>query len=495
LQFLISMSEPHMVIVGGGLAGLATGCYARLNGWRTTIVEHNLALGGVCTAWQRGPYTIDGCIHWLTGGPFMQVYRELGIIPPVEIRPLRQFATYRHVADGTEIQVGDDLRRLGLALSALAPEDVAEIERLIEACDRMATLNPGLDAPPELATVRDRLRRLWEMRSGLGTLMHYRRTLGDWRRSQLNSERLGRFFSRLVPDEAPVFFLLFLLGYLARGQLSRPQGGAAAFRDALIERYRALGGESLLATTVEEIVVQRDRACGVRLTDGTIIDANVVVSTSSGPETVLRLLGGHYGAEATRRRLETWKLFQPIVIVSCGVSRDMSDYPATLLLDGIEPVPAGGHDNPLLTIRIFNDEPRVAPPGHTVVQVLAQTSYDWWARCGSSYQAQKEVVAESLLGRLEPYLPGLRASVQMTDVVTPLTFWRNARSWRGAYEGWMPSPEAFFGHIPKTLPGLEDFFMAGQWVEPGGGIPTALMSGRQLVQILCQRAHRTFRPT
>ena len=63
---------------GGGLAGLSTGCYGRVNGWRTTIVEHNLALGGVCTAWRREPYTVDGCIHWLTGGPFMKIYNELG---------------------------------------------------------------------------------------------------------------------------------------------------------------------------------------------------------------------------------------------------------------------------------------------------------------------------------------------------------------------------------------------------------------------------------
>ena len=63
------MKDRHIVIIGGGLAGLSAGCYARASGFRTTIVEHNLALGGVCTAWTRGPYTIDGCIQWLTGAP------------------------------------------------------------------------------------------------------------------------------------------------------------------------------------------------------------------------------------------------------------------------------------------------------------------------------------------------------------------------------------------------------------------------------------------
>ena len=76
----------HLLIVGGGVAGLSAGCYAQRSGFRTTIVEHNLALGGVCTAWHRGPYTIDGCIHWLTGGPFIRRSggRLTGHPPPVQ---------------------------------------------------------------------------------------------------------------------------------------------------------------------------------------------------------------------------------------------------------------------------------------------------------------------------------------------------------------------------------------------------------------------------
>jgi NADPH-dependent 2,4-dienoyl-CoA reductase/sulfur reductase-like enzyme len=47
-----TMTHPHLIIVGGGLAGLSAGCYALRSGFRVTIVEHNLALGGVCTAWR-----------------------------------------------------------------------------------------------------------------------------------------------------------------------------------------------------------------------------------------------------------------------------------------------------------------------------------------------------------------------------------------------------------------------------------------------------------
>jgi phytoene dehydrogenase-like protein len=65
----------------------------------------------------------------------------------------------------------------------------------------------------------------------------------------------------------------------------------------------------------------------------------------------------------------------------------------------------------------------------------------------------------------------------MVDLATPLTFWNMAHAWRGAYEGWMPSAGAFFGHVKQALSGLTGVHMAGQWVEPGGGVPMAVMSG------------------
>ena len=54
------------------------------------------------------------------------------------------------------------------------------------------------------------------------------------------------------------------------------------------------------------------------------------------------------------------------------------------------------------------------------------------------------------------------------------------------------TPQMLRVRVEKTLPGLENFYMAGQWVEPGGGIPPAIYSGRQVVQILCHRDGRPF---
>jgi phytoene desaturase len=484
-------TAPRLLIIGGGLAGLSAGCYALRSGFRPTIVEHNLALGGVCTAWQRPPYTIDGCIHWLTGGVFSRTYDELGILDRVPLRTLAHFATYENAAAGFEVAITRDLDALTRSLVELSPADTAEIERLRDAARQFVEFEPPFDAP-ELATLRERLHTLWEARGALGSVLHFRTSVGEWSRERLVSEGLRRFFTHLVPESAPALVLLMVLGYLERGYLSRPVGGTAAFRDALVHAYRSEGGEVVLPATVDEVLVEGGRACGVRLADGRMLEADYVLSTSSAPETVLRLLGGRFDAEATRERLARWKLFDPIVLASFGVEQSYRDVPALRIIDGIAPFEVGGRKNEYLCVRVCNDDPSFAPPGHSVIQAMLQTDYDWWATRGSHYNSEKDAVAETALTALEPHFPGLRSAVRLRDVATPLTYWSMARSWRGAYEGWVPTPEALFSHPKKTLHGLGGFYMAGQWVEPGGGVPTAVLSGRQAIQLLCADAARPF---
>ena len=479
------MNNRTLVIVGGGLAGLSAGCYAAASGYRTTVVEHNLALGGVCSAWPRGPYVVDGCIHWLTGGPFMNLYEELGILPAVKLRTLEQWVTWRDTRDGTTITVTRDLARLARDLRSIAPEDGREIDQLMEEAELFADLNPHLDRPAEITPLREQLLAFWEMRGAIGMMAHYRNPMRVWANERLRSEPLRLFFSRIMPEEAPAMMLLMVLGYLKRGWLSRPVGGTAAFRDALASSYRRLGGEAILHATVDEILVDGGRARGVRLDDGTILAADAVVSTSSMPETTLRLLGGRYEAAATRERIQRWKMFQPIVLASFGVSLPLKDLPAMLLADGLAPFRIGDTANDHLYLRICNDDAALAPPGHSVVQAMLPTDYRWWATRGAGYGAAKDDVARVALDQIERFVPTIGEHVRMTDVATPITYWRQTRSWRGAYEGWMPNSESMFGHVKKKLSGLDGFYMAGQWVEPGGGVPTAVMSGRQAVQILC----------
>ena len=73
-----------ILIIGGGVAGLSTGCYGQMNGFQTRVLEQHFVPGGVCTSWRRGGYTFDGCIHWLvgskTGSSMNRIWQELGAL-------------------------------------------------------------------------------------------------------------------------------------------------------------------------------------------------------------------------------------------------------------------------------------------------------------------------------------------------------------------------------------------------------------------------------
>lgn len=57
----------RVIIIGGGIAGLTAGIYARKAGYEVEIYEKNGIAGGQCMGWNRKGHHIDNCIHWLTG--------------------------------------------------------------------------------------------------------------------------------------------------------------------------------------------------------------------------------------------------------------------------------------------------------------------------------------------------------------------------------------------------------------------------------------------
>jgi len=59
--------EKSIIIIGGGLTGLAARCYGRMNGYKTTVFEITIKPAAFCTGWKRKGYIIDGAMNWLMG--------------------------------------------------------------------------------------------------------------------------------------------------------------------------------------------------------------------------------------------------------------------------------------------------------------------------------------------------------------------------------------------------------------------------------------------
>jgi phytoene desaturase len=128
-----------------------------------------------------------------------------------------------------------------------------------------------------------------------------------------------------------------------------------------------------------------------------------------------------------------------------------------------------------------------------------ETEWDHWndlqRQDRTAYNAEKERVAAEVLQRLEAHYPGIASQVEVTDVSTPYTTWRYTLNHEGAWEGWLMAADTMMVAVERSLPGLSSFYMAGQWVMPGGGVPPCLYSGRHAVQLLCRRDGVPFSTT
>ena len=133
--------------------------------------------------------------------------------------------------------------------------------------------------------------------------------------------------------------------------------------------------------------------------------------------------------------------------------------------------------------------------GKTQVRVLLASDYQYWRdlreQSREQYRAEKERVADQVIALLDRRYPGFAAQVEMRDVSTPATFERYTGNWKGAWMGWVTSPQTMSMHVSKTLPGLDSFYMVGTWVM-NGGLSFAAVSGRHVTQIICSKDGKPF---
>jgi phytoene dehydrogenase-like protein len=150
-----------------------------------------------------------------------------------------------------------------------------------------------------------------------------------------------------------------------------------------------------------------------------------------------------------------------------------------------------------LSFRIFNFDPTFAPPGKTAVTCFIPTRNDeYWVSLrrddAKAYAARKAELADAVIGILERRIPGIRQAIEVIDVSTPASVIRHTGNWKGSMEGFLMTPQAGISGLRSSLPKLRNFRMIGQWVQPGGGLPSGLMTGRRCVQEICRAEHRPF---
>jgi phytoene dehydrogenase-like protein len=496
------MSEPSVIIVGGGIAGLSAGIYARLNGYRATILEAHRIPGGLCTAWKRKGYTFDISMHVFmhaNHGPLHAMWSELGALEGRSFHYHREFG--RIESQGRTVVYGPDAALLERQLLAISQADAPRIRQFVRLLH-----GPGfgdllpLD-PAALTRPVDKLRSLASLVPLLPALLRCGKdTIQDF--AARFRDPFLRQAVRFVIDAPgwPMvgFPLLALAGFFNAkdNDVSVPLGGSQGVVFAMADRFKALGGELRLGTRVADLIVETDRAAGVRLEDGTELRADTVIWAADGHHLIYDLLEGRYVNDTVRAMYERWTPVRSLVHVCLGVARDLSREPARLVYELDEPITVAGEGRRWLSVLHHGFDPSSAPAGKTALEVWYPTDHAYWERLAGdreAYAAEKRRITELTLKALEQRWPGISADVEVVDVPTPATYVRYTGNWQGSPDGWYITHENSRAEPLRTLPGLSDLFMVGQWTAPFAGTPISALTGRQVVQVLCHRDGVPFR--
>jgi phytoene dehydrogenase-like protein len=490
-----------IIIIGAGMGGMAAGIYGQMNGYETQIFEMYTKPGGQCASWTRKGYTFDACIHHFfgcrPGSNVYQLWHELGAMPRelVTIEDCTAIAS----PDGNMLIDYYDLEKLKNTLLELSPADSKAIEPYIKCIKSFSKNKIGDKIYGGLS---------WKIIASVPSIIWVLR----WIKLNMHtfSERfsnpfLRRAFALLVysrPDFPFFFHIMRHAGGLS-GDIQWPVGGAAEFAQSIERKYLALGGKVHYRSRVEKILVENDKAIGIKLVDGSEHRADIIISNADGRKTILDMLEGKYINETVRGYCTPMSDETPFAIdVFLGVNRDLTGEPSSLVLLLDQPVSIANHKYESIEAQIYGFDKTMAPAGKGTIKVELPASYAYWKRLYQEdiekYKQEKQEVTNRVIEILESHFAGVKNQVEVIDVATLMTWER----YMGGSQGWFNMPNRKFDFsiredksdkkFKTTLPGLANFYFVGVWATMMGSLFHNANSGKTIIRRICEKDGKRF---
>jgi phytoene dehydrogenase-like protein len=400
--------------------------------------------------------------------------------------------------DGRCMRVFTDIDRLEQEMLEKSPADEGLIRSFTGTARRFVGFHLPVEKAPEIFGPMDGLKMIFG-------LLPFMRQLKKWSSISIqqyadrcSDPLLKRTFESMFIPETNLLFLIMTIVWMHKKSAGFPIGGSLEFARQIEKRYLELGGKINYKSRVARISVENDSVNGIVLDSGEEYTSDIVVSAADGHSTIFDMLEGKYMDAKIKGYYDSYETFPSYLLVSFGVAKKFDDYPRAIILFPEPPLTTDRISKyEGVMVRIFSFDPTLAPEGKTVITVWILTrEHEYWddlkRTTPEQYEAEKNRIAEEVLELLEKRFEDVRSKVEMTDVCTPATFMKYTSNWKGSFEGWLWTPRVGRGGMSKVLPGLDNFYMAGHWVEPGGGLPTAMKSGRDVAQIICKRDKKKF---
>ena len=492
----------RIVVIGAGVAGLSTAIRLCSRGHKVTIVEARDQVGGRAYQLRGEGFTFDmgptlitapHLLHavWASAGRSMHEY--------VDLIPLRPFYEIRF-ADGERIDCGnvvaerpvdpvrpfaDVTEGIEAEVRRVNPDDLAGYRRFM--ADTKALYDRAFE---QLA--RKAFLSVWDMARVMPELVRSgaQRSVYSFVAGYVRNEHL-----RTILSFHPMFLggnpfkasaIYSIIPHLEQsGGVWFPRGGTYALVSGMARLLGELGAEIRCGDAVAEIEVSEGRATGVRLTTGSTIPADIVISNADAASTYIGLLPASVRRRNSDRRFQRYSYSMSCFLLYLGVNRKYPDLRHHTVVmprnyrSAVEAVFGGKLPASDLAVYLHTPtrtDPSLAPPGCESMYVLAPvpnlSGGQDWGRIGDDLRRRVIEV--------------LRANIGLTDIedhivferrFTPIDFRDQLRSYLGAAFSVEPTlfQSAYFRphNRSEDVPNL---YLVGAGTHPGAGLPGVLMS-------------------
>lgn len=489
-----------VLIIGGGISGLAAGIFAQRSGFQSVIYEKNKILGGECTGWDREGYHIDGCIQWLTGTregtSLNNIWKDVGVLEDVKVHKLDRFLTVEH--EGTTINIYRDLELLKEHLIEISIEDKDEIQELCNNIKKFEDFATPNEKPFDLMTLSEITRLAMNIKPYSKVLKVMTEITVEEYSIRFKSSAIRKALNSIIPSHYYAAALLFTLSTFTSGNGDIPYGGSRAMAKRMEKKYLSLGGKARTNSKVHGILIENGVAKGIQLEDGSKEYGEYIVPTCDARVTFDKLLAGRYEDKRFYTRYSNPHMYplSSCIHLALAVDKDITEYPKRILF---EVVPFTCGQNIYTEIQIFNYcHESFAPKGKSIIISKIMTSeadYLFWKdkhRDYNKYKEEKINLANNVILRIEERFPELQGKITMLDVATPLTYEDYCGAYQGAWMSFVTTPKGKQLVHNGKIKGIKNLFMAGQWLMSPGGLPSALITGKWAIQRICKKEDIEF---
>ncbi|MCP5207281.1 MAG: NAD(P)/FAD-dependent oxidoreductase [Hahellaceae bacterium] len=492
------------IVIGSGMGGLATAACMSKAGKKVLVLEQHYTAGGYTHSYSRNGYEWDVGVHYIgdVGHKSSSARKMFDFITNSQLEWAPMDDVYdRFYFGGEQYDLKAGKQAFIDGLIGYFPNESKAINRYVEMLSEVANAMPAMSVEkflPELAN------KFWKPIKNKIAPDFINKTTYEVLSSLTSNQELiavltGQWGDCGMPPKSSSFLIHALIAkhYIYGGYY--PIGGASRIAETVIPVIQESGGDVMTYAVVEEIVIEKDRATGVRMKDGTIISAPIVISNAGVFNTFQRLVSPEVSKKhGYDKKLQTVKRSMAHLGMYIGLKGTSEElglpktnfwiYPNYTPDENVEKFKKDQQaEFPVVYISFpSSKDPSWDKryPGKSTIEIVAPTTYDlfapWkdetWGKRGDDYDALKEQFSERLLEYVYEKLPHLRGKIDYYELSTPLSTDYFCYYPQGEIYGIEHDPSRFEQTWLKPKTNIKGLYLTGQDVL-SCGVVGALMAG------------------